>query len=232
MELKMKVLEANKKLAELGLVMLTWGNVSVVDRTIGVMYIKPSGVEYEKLGPEDIVSVDIKTGTYKGKLKPSSDTDTHLEMYHNFKNINSIVHTHSTWATIWAQMGKNIPALGTTHADYFSCEIPCSRKLTEREIMHNYELNTGKVICETIKKFSLKENNGAVLVCEHGPFCWGETPEKAVENALVLEEISKMAYFTCMKDSLNKTKMSQYLLDKHYYRKHGKNAYYGQNSKG
>ena len=229
MELKMKVLEANKKLAQLGLVMLTWGNVSVVDRSLGIMYIKPSGIEYEKLGLEDIVTVDIKTGTYEGRLKPSSDTDTHLEIYRNFENIGSIVHTHSTWATIWAQMGESIPALGTTHADYFSCEIPCSRKLTEREIMHDYELNTGKVICETIERFGLEENNGAVLVCEHGPFCWGEVPEKAVENAFVLEEISKMAYFTCMKRSLNKTKMSQYLLEKHYYRKHGKNAYSGQN---
>lgn len=225
--LKKSVFEANQLLPKLGLVKLTWGNVSAIDRSAGIVYIKPSGVDYSHMQEEDIVAVELDSGKSLGKLKPSSDTNSHLEVYRRFHDINSIVHTHSTWATVWAQMGKGIPALGTTHADYFYGEVPCSRALTSDEILNEYELNTGKVICETINALVLSRQSGAVLVREHGPFCWGRNPIEAVEVAVVLEEIAKMAFLTQWGNP-NLKIMDSNLLDKHYYRKHGKNAYYGQ----
>lgn len=228
MNLQKEVWEANKLLPELGLVKFTWGNVSAIDRENGLMYIKPSGIDYEKLRVNDIVIVDTESGNYRGDLKPSSDTQTHLEIYRNFEDIQSIVHTHSTWATIWAQMGKDIPVVGTTHADYFLGSIPCSRKLKNEEIANDYECNTGKVINETIKKMSLDSRTGAILVREHGPFCWASSSKKAVENAAVLEEVAKMAYFTTFGHLLHVEEMNEFLLKKHYYRKHGRTAYYGQ----
>ena len=225
--LKQAVFEANLLLPKHNLVTFTWGNVSGVDREKGLMVIKPSGVEYDKMTAEDMVVVDLKTGKkVEGDLNPSSDTDTHVVLYNAFPEIGGIVHTHSRWATTFAQAGRGIPALGTTHGDYFYGEIPCTRKMTPDEIGGKYELETGNVIVETLKD---KQPNDipAVLVHSHGPFCWGTDPKNAVHNAVVLEEVAFMAWHALqMRPDL--PPMQQELLDKHYLRKHGANAYYGQ----
>lgn len=224
-QLKQQVFEANLMLPKYGLATFTWGNVSAVDREKGVVVIKPSGVEYDIMKMEDMVVVELATGRLiESKLNPSSDTPTHLELYHNFPNIGGIVHTHSRWATIFAQSGLCIPALGTTHADYFYGEIPCTRLMTAEEIAGDYELNTGKVIVEAFADSDKQpENIPAVLVASHGPFAWGSNAHDAVHNAVVLEEIAMMAWHCG-----NVKRMQKELLNKHYLRKHGSNAYYGQ----
>lgn len=225
--LKELVCKANLELPKYGLVTFTWGNVSGVDRESGLMVIKPSGVEYDNMTAEDMVVVSLKTGEkVEGKWKPSSDTATHIALYNAFPEIGGIVHTHSRQATSFAQAGRGIPAYGTTHGDYFYGEIPCTRKMTPEEIAGEYEKETGNVIIETFK--DLDENTiPAVLVNSHGPFSWGTDPENAVHNAVVLEELAFMALQT---EILNPDirPMQQELLDKHFLRKHGKNAYYGQ----
>ena len=229
-ELKQAVFEANLLLPKYDLVTFTWGNVSGVDREKGLMVIKPSGVEYDTMRPEDMVVVSLKTGEkVEGDLNPSSDTDTHEVLYNAFPDIGGIVHTHSRWATTFAQAGQGIEALGTTHGDYFYGEIPCTRKMTPEEIGGKYELETGNVIVETFRDKSANDIP-AVLVHSHGPFCWGTSPKNAVHNAVVLEELAFMAWHAKM---LNPAlpPMQQELLDKHYLRKHGANAYYGQGKK-
>ena len=226
-ELKKAVCKANLELPKHGLVTFTWGNVSGVDRRLGLMVIKPSGVSYEEMGPDDMVVVSLATGEkVEGKWKPSSDTATHVALYNAFPNIGGIVHTHSRWATSWAQAGRSIPAYGTTHGDYFYGPIPCTRKMTPGEIGGPYELETGNVIVETFEDKS-PDDIPAVLVHSHGPFAWGTSPMDAVHNAVVLEELAFMAFHT---EALTPgmPSMQQELLDKHYLRKHGKNAYYGQ----
>ncbi|NLW23099.1 MAG: L-ribulose-5-phosphate 4-epimerase [Tissierellia bacterium] len=226
-ELKKRVYEANMLLPKHKLVKFTWGNVSEVDRNNSVIGIKPSGVKYEDLTPQDIVIVDLKTGkVVEGDLKPSSDTETHLEIYRAFENVGGVVHTHSPWATIFAQLGEEIPPLGTTHADYFYGNIPVTRPMTKDEIATEYEKNTGKVIVETFKDISYKDIP-AVLVYSHGPFVWGKDADNAVHNAVVLEELAFMAWH-CLMMKRDLKKIQKELLDKHYLRKHGKNAYYGQ----
>lgn len=226
-ELKKQVFEANLLLKKYSLVTLTWGNVSGLDRKENIVVIKPSGVEYDSMKWEDMVAVDISTGNVvEGNLKPSSDTHTHLEIYRNFKEIGGLVHTHSRFATVLAQSGYSIPAYGTTHADYFYGTIPCTRMLTDEEVSKDYELNTGKVIVETFRDID-PYAIPAVLVASHGPFCWGDNPRKAVENAIVLEEVSTMAFHNILLEG-KLEQISDTLLDKHYLRKHGKDAYYGQ----
>jgi L-ribulose-5-phosphate 4-epimerase len=225
-ELKQAVLEANLQLPQYRLVTFTWGNVSGIDRERGLVVIKPSGVAYDKLTVDDMVVVNLDGEVIEGHLKPSSDTPTHLWLYKQFLGIGGIVHTHSTWATTWAQAGKGIPALGTTHADYFYGEIPCTRPMTNEEIQGAYELETGKVITETFRFLDPLQMPG-VLVHGHGPFAWGKDPANAVHNAVVLEEVAKMAARTFMLNP-NVQPISQSLLDRHYLRKHGVNAYYGQ----
>ncbi len=226
-ELKALVCKANLELPKHGLVTFTWGNVSGVDREKGLMVIKPSGVEYDGMTAEDMVVVSLETGEkVEGKWKPSSDTATHVALYNAFPEIGGIVHTHSRWATSFAQAGRGVPAYGTTHGDYFYGEIPCTRKMTPEEIGGEYEKETGNVIIET---FEGKNENDipAVLVNSHGPFAWGTDPMNAVHNAVVLEELAFMALHTEMLNPDVRV-MQQELLDKHYLRKHGKNAYYGQ----
>ena len=226
-QLKELVCKANLELPKHGLVTFTWGNVSGVDGESGMLVIKPSGVEYDGMTADDMVVVSLETGEkVEGKWKPSSDTATHVALYNAFPNIGGVVHTHSRWATSWAQAGRGIPAYGTTHGDYFYGEIPCTRKMTPAEIRGEYEKETGNVIIET---FAGKEPDDipAVLVHSHGPFAWGKDPSNAVHNAVVLEELAFMAFHT-EAISPNKEIMQQELLDKHYLRKHGKNAYYGQ----
>lgn len=226
-QLKKEVFEANMLLPKYGLITFTWGNVSGVDREKGLMVIKPSGVEYDAMTAEDMVVVDLKTGKkVEGELNPSSDTDTHVALYNAFPNIKGVVHTHSRWATTFAQAGMGIPALGTTHGDYFYGEIPCTRKMTAEEIGGKYELETGNVIIETFKDKS-PDDIPAVLVHSHGPFTWGTDPHNAVHNAVVLEELAFMAWHNIMMNP-QISPMQQELLDKHYLRKHGANAYYGQ----
>lgn len=227
-ELKKIVCEANLELPKYNLVTFTWGNVSGVDREKGLMVIKPSGVEYDNMTPEDMVVVSLATGEkVEGKWKPSSDTATHVALYNAFPNIGGVVHTHSRWATSWAQAGRDIKPYGTTHGDYFYGEIPCTRKMTPEEIAGAYELETGNVIIETFKD-KQADDIPAVLVHSHGPFTWGTDPHNAVHNSVVLEELAFMAFQT---ESLAPGigAMQQELLDKHYLRKHGANAYYGQN---
>ena len=228
--LKEQVFQANLLLPKYGLVTFTWGNVSGIDRERGLAVIKPSGVSYEEMKAEDMVVVELETGkTVDGSLKPSSDTATHLELYKAFSDIGGIVHTHSRWATTFAQAGRGILALGTTHGDYFYGEIPCTRKMTKAEIEDEYEKETGLVIKET---FLGKDPDAipAVLVHSHGPFTWGVDPMDAVHNAVVLEEIAFMNFHTLMLEP-SIPPMQQELLDKHYLRKHGANAYYGQTKK-
>ena len=227
-QLKKDVLEANLELPKYGLVTFTWGNVSAIDRETNLMVIKPSGVEYDNMTADDMVVVDVATGkVVEGKYKPSSDTPTHLELYRAFPNVGAVVHTHSRWATSFAQAGKGIVPLGTTQADYFYGEIPCTRAMTPEEIAGEYEKETGTVIIEAFKGVD-PLTIPAVLVKSHGPFAWGKTAKEAVHNAVVLEEI---AFMNLQATILNPgvSHMQQELLDKHYLRKHGKNAYYGQN---
>lgn len=226
-ELKQQVFRANKMLPKYGLVTFTWGNVSGIDRQKGLIVIKPSGVEYEEMTPEDMVVVDLDGNVVEGKLNPSSDTPTHLELYRAFRTIGGIVHTHSRWATTFAQAGKGIPALGTTHADYFYGEIPCTRKMTPSEIASQYEKETGTVIVERFRNLN-PEQIPAVLVHSHGPFAWGTDPNNAVHNAVVLEETAMMAWHTLSLPGADTSSIQQELLDKHYLRKHGPGAYYGQ----
>lgn len=225
--LKKEVYEANMALPKHRLVVFTWGNVSGIDREKGLVVIKPSGVPYEELTVEDMVVLDLDGNKIEGDLNPSSDTDTHLELYRNFPEIGGVVHTHSRWATLWAQGGRGIPAYGTTHADYFYGEIPCTRTMSKQEIEGQYELETGKVIVERFKEMN-PSHIPAVLVHSHGPFTWGEDAAAAVHNAVVLEEVAMMAWHTENLPNTVKTAMDQKLLDKHFLRKHGDNAYYGQ----
>ena len=225
-KLKEEVLLANLELPKRGLVTYTWGNVSGIDREKGLIVIKPSGVAYEELKPEHMVVLDLEGKQVEGDMKPSSDTATHLVIYNNFKDIGGVVHTHSRWATIWAQSGRSILPLGTTHADYFYGDIPCTRKLTAEEINGKYETETGNVIVETFKDINPVFVPG-VLVNNHGPFSWGKNADEAVHNAVVMEEVAMMAFHTHILspgiDAIDKS-----LLDKHFLRKHGANAYYGQ----
>ncbi|WP_214816682.1 L-ribulose-5-phosphate 4-epimerase [Exiguobacterium sp. s131] len=226
--LKEAVLEANLALPQHGLVTFTWGNVSGIDRKAGLVVIKPSGVPYERLTVEDMVVVDLEGNVVEGELRPSSDTPTHLALYRSLPEIGGVVHTHSPWATSWAQAKRAIPAFGTTHADYFYGEIPCTRELTDEEIETAYELETGHVILETLDELMLKAVAvPGVLVANHAPFCWGKDANEAVHNAVVLEEVAKMGLHAL---NLNPglTPIKQSILDKHYLRKHGANAYYGQ----
>ncbi|MDR2610835.1 MAG: L-ribulose-5-phosphate 4-epimerase [Clostridiales Family XIII bacterium] len=225
-QLKKEVFEANILLPAYGLVIFTWGNVSAIDRETGCVVIKPSGVEYDGMEADDMVVVDLETGTViEGGYKPSSDTDTHLELYRGFPHIGGIVHTHSRWATVFSQAKRGIPALGTTHGDYFYGEIPCTRDMTEEEIAGDYERETGKVIVETFAGKNPDEIP-AVLVASHGPFTWGTSAADAVHNAAVLEEVACMAWHNLAVDPL--PPLRQDLLNKHYLRKHGAGAYYGQ----
>ena len=227
-ELKKRVFGANISLPAHGLVTLTWGNVSGIDRETGYVVIKPSGVGYDEMTANDMVVVDLFGNKIEGELNPSSDTPTHLELYRRFPKIGGITHTHSRWATIFAQGGRSIPALGTTHADTFYGDIPCTRKMTEAEIFGDYELETGRVIAELFDEESI-EKIPAALVYSHGPFTWGKSAEDSVKNAVILEEVAMMAWNTLM---LNPdVKFQKALLDKHYLRKHGENAYYGQKGK-
>lgn len=228
-DLKYEVWEQNLKLVQYNLVIFTWGNVSGIDRQSGIIAIKPSGVEYEKLKPQDIVLVDLDGKVIEGSLNPSSDTPTHIELYKSFNNIGGIVHTHSTYATSWAQTGRPIKCYGTTHADYFYGDIPCTRALTEEEIKTDYEKNTGRVIAQTFEKID-PLSMPAVIVKSHGPFAFGLSPKQAVYNAAVLEEVAKMAMFSEIIDP-SITQADKFLIEKHYQRKHGKNAYYGQSKK-
>lgn len=223
--LKEKVYEANISLKKNALITLTWGNVSEIDRKNGLVAIKPSGIAYEAMALDDIVIVDLNGNIIEGKWRPSSDLPTHLEIYKSFPEICGITHTHSRWATVFAQAGMSIPELGTTHADTFYGDIPCTRKLTDREIAGEYEKETGKIICEAFSGRNPFDIPG-VLVYSHGPFTWGENAEKSVENAVILEEIAMMAWHT-LKLNPN-VKFQSALADKHYFRKHGANAYYGQ----
>ena len=224
--LKEKVLKANLLLPHYGLVTFTWGNVSEIDRESGLVVIKPSGVDYDKLTAEDMVVVDLSGHVVEGTLRPSSDTPTHLELYKAFNDIGGIVHTHSTFATSWAQAGSKIPCYGTTHADYFYNEIPCARSLTKEEIASDYEKNTGLVIVETFKSRDPLATPG-ILCVNHGPFSWGKDSMEAVHNAVVLEEVAKMAMYAKLINPEIKA-APQTIMDKHYFRKHGKDAYYGQ----
>ncbi len=224
-QLKEKVFQANLDLVKHGLVVFTWGNVSAIDREKELVVIKPSGVAYDKMKAKDMVVLNMYGQLVEGKLKPSSDAATHLVLYRQFKNIGGVVHTHSEWATSWAQAGKGIPAIGTTHADYFYGEIPCTRKMTNEEIAGEYELETGKVIVDRFKELNPDQIPG-VLVNNHGPFSWGTDAKDAVHNAVVMEEVAKMTFRSLQLNP--ETKMDQILLDKHFLRKHGKDAYYGQ----
>ncbi|MCI1966483.1 MAG: L-ribulose-5-phosphate 4-epimerase [Oscillospiraceae bacterium] len=230
-ELKREVWEANLELPKRGLITYTWGNVSGIDRSTGLFAIKPSGVEYDSLTPEDMVIVDLQGNVVEGKYRPSSDTATHVVLYRDFPQIGGIVHTHSVWAASWAQAARSIPCYGTTQADYFFGEIPCARPLTHEEIEEAYERNTGVVMSDLLKERAAKGIDvlavPAMLCAHHGPFTWGENAAKAVYNAVVLEEVAKMAANT---ESINPKCLPapQYMIDKHYYRKHGPGAYYGQ----
>ena len=225
-ELKQKVYEANMDLPKYNLVTFTWGNVSAMDRERGLFVIKPSGIDYDKLVPSDMVVMDLNGNKVEGDYNPSSDTPTHLELYKAYPQIGGIVHTHSPWATSWAQAKRGIPCYGTTHADYFYGEIPCARSLTPEEINTAYEKNTGLVIIETVSAKNAMSVPG-ILCSNHGPFTWGTDAADAVHNAVVLEEIAKMSYRT---ETLNPSvkPAPQVLQDKHYLRKHGADAYYGQ----
>lgn len=225
-QLKQQVFDANMALPHYGLVTFTWGNVSAIDRERGLVVIKPSGVPYETMQAEDMVVVDLQGNIVEGRYRPSSDTPTHLELYRRYPHLGGIVHTHSTHATAWAQAGLSIPALGTTHADYFFGDIPCTRALTAAEVSGEYELNTGKVIVETLGDTNPLHTPG-IVVYQHGPFSWGKDAVDAVHNAVVMEEVAKMAWIAC---GINPRlrHIDGYLMNKHFSRKHGPNAYYGQ----
>lgn len=227
-KLKEEVCAANLELVAKGVVLYTWGNVSGIDRENGLVVIKPSGVDYEHMSSEDMVVVDLLTGAVvEGEWNPSSDTKTHLELYRQFLEIGGIAHAHSVHAVAYAQAGADIPALGTTHADYFYGAIPCTRELTEEEVTSGYEQNTGKVIVETIRNRSIAPLAvPGIVVKNHGPFAWGKNPAAAVYHVVVLERVAEMAFKTILINP--NAEMNSYILDRHYFRKHGKNAYYGQ----
>lgn len=227
-ELKRRVYEANLLLPRYGLVTFTWGNASEIDRESGIFAIKPSGVDYDKLTPEDMVLVDLNGNKVEGRYNPSSDTATHVELYKAFPQIGGVVHTHSSYATSWAQAGRSIPCYGTTHADYIYGEVPCVRNLTKEEIDAGYEQNTGVLIATEFARMGKDVVAVPAVLCKnHGPFTWGKDAQAAVHNAVVLEEVAKMAYRA---ETINPRVQPapQVLQDKHYYRKHGANAYYGQ----
>ncbi|MFC2090297.1 L-ribulose-5-phosphate 4-epimerase [Bacteroidota bacterium] len=224
-ELKEKVFKANLDLVKHGLVLFTWGNVSGYDPELGAVAIKPSGVAYDDMQAGDMVVLDLDGNILEGSMKPSSDTPTHLELYKHFTDIRGVVHTHSEWASSWAEAGKELPAFGTTHADYFYGPVPCTRDLRKQEVEDNYELETGRVIVEAFRDIDPNAVPG-VLVKGHAPFTWGSSPDNAVHNAVVLEYVAKMAFRNIVLG--NEKPIAQYLLDKHYLRKHGKDAYYGQ----
>ncbi|WP_255902112.1 L-ribulose-5-phosphate 4-epimerase [Priestia aryabhattai] len=227
-KLKEEVFQANLDLPKHGLVKYTWGNVSAVDRDSGLFVIKPSGVTYEKMTAQDMVVVDLDGRVVEGELNPSSDTLTHAVLYKHYPEIGGIAHTHSTWATIWAQAGLDVQAMGTTHADTFYGSVPCARFLTEKEVNDGYEVETGKVIIETFEKRGLDVLAvPGILLQGHGPFTWGKDAKTAVMNSVVLDEVSKMNFFT-QKLNVLAEELPQRILDKHYLRKHGQNAYYGQ----
>ena len=226
--LKQAVYEANMALPRHGLVTFTWGNVSGIDRESGIMVIKPSGVDYESLTAEMMVAMDLNGKRVEGDLNPSSDTDTHIELYCAYPSIGGIVHTHSAHAVAWAQAGRDIPCYGTTHADYFYDSVPCTRSLTPEEVEESYERNTGRVICETFDSRGLNPKHVPGVICRnHGPFTWGKNAAEAVYHAVVLEEVAKMALYT-LQITPNVEPAPQYVQDKHFMRKHGPNAYYGQ----
>jgi L-ribulose-5-phosphate 4-epimerase len=227
-ELKKKVYEANILLPKYGLVTFTWGNVSAIDRESGLFVIKPSGVDYETMTPDDMVVMDLDGNKVEGRLNPSSDTPTHVEIYKAFKDVGGVVHTHSSYATSWAQAGRSIPCYGTTHADYFYGEIPCVRCLTKDEIESAYEENTGHLIVSEFERMGKDPVAVPAVLCKnHGVFAWGKDAHEAVHNAVVTEEVAKMAY-RCEVINPQVKPAPQELQDKHYYRKHGANAYYGQ----
>ena len=232
-ELKAKVCKANLDLVRHGLVIFTWGNVSAIDRESGLVVIKPSGVSYDNMKPEDMVVVDLDGKVVEGDLRPSSDTPTHLVLYKAFPNIGGVVHTHSTYATAWAQAGLDIPSIGTTHADYFHDDIPCTRDMKKSEVFGEYEKETGNVIVERFKGMN-PDDTPAVLVRNHGPFTWGTDADNAVHNAVVLEQVAKMGFvsmtlnLTTLDIVNHKPSMNKLLIEKHYSRKHGPGAYYGQ----
>ena len=223
--LKVRVFKANISLVKQGLVIHTWGNVSGRDKSTGLIVIKPSGISYNSMQPDDMVVLDPEGRVVEGKYKPSTDAPTHLLLYRTWDSIGGVVHTHSTYATSWAQAGKDIPPLGTTHADHYYGEVPCTRKLSDSETDNEYEINTGKVIIERMGRTDPLAVPSVLVNC-HGPFCWGLDPEEAADNAVALEEIARMAFYTVVLG--NKKPVDQYLLRKHYERKHGKKAYYGQ----
>ena len=230
-ELKERVFRANLDLVRHNLVIFTWGNVSGIDREKGLVVIKPSGVDYDSMKASDMVVVDLKTGeTVEGELNPSSDTPTHLILYRTYPDIGGIVHTHSTYATAWAQAGKDIPNIGTTHSDYYHNDIPCTGDMTEKEIKGDYELETGNVIVKRLNQGNINPmHTPGALVKNHGPFAWGKNPDNTVYNAVVMEQVAKMAYLSF---AINpETSMSPLLVEKHFSRKHGPNAYYGQKKK-
>lgn len=231
-KMKERVFQANLRLPKEGLVKLTWGNVSEINRELGIVVIKPSGVPYEEMKVEQMVVTDLSGRLVEREgMNPSSDLPTHLVLYQAFSEVNAIVHTHSTHAVMWAQSGRDLPPYGTTHADAFYGAVPCTRELTETEVNEDYEIHTGKVIVESFEQRKMTpEEMPGVLVYGHGPFTWGETPERAVENSIILDEICSMARET---EQINQhiAPIPQYLLDKHYFRKHGENAYYGQKTK-
>lgn len=227
-KLKEEVYLANLKLKENKLIKLTWGNVSGIDRNTGLFVIKPSGVDYDEMSAQDMVVCDLDGNVVEGSLKPSSDTATHIELYKRFPDIGGIAHTHSVWATSWAQAGLAIPILGTTHADTFASDIPCARYLSKEEVDSDYEKNTGKLIIETFEELRLDVmNTPAILLQGHAPFTWGQNASEAVENSIILEEVAKMALLS---HSLNEnlSKLPKHISKKHYLRKHGEDAYYGQ----
>lgn len=229
-QLKQEVYNANLLLKESGLVILTWGNVSAVSDDNKYVVIKPSGVDYSKMTADMMVVTDMEGNVVEGSLRPSSDLPTHLELYRNYPEIRAVVHTHSRWATATAQAELGIPCYGTTHADHFYGTVPCTRHLSEAEIQNDYELNTGKVIVETLNNLNIAPMDvPAILVCKHGPFSWGKSAAKAVENALVLEECAYMSYISKRLTGDNVAPAPHPLQDKHYFRKHGVGAYYGQN---
>ncbi len=224
-ELKQQVFQANLDIVKHGLVIFTWGNVSGIDREKGWVVIKPSGVSYNNMKAEDMVVVDLDGNTVEGRLKPSSDTPTHVELYKAFPSVGGIVHTHSTYATAWAQAGRDIPNIGTTHADYFSGDIPCTRDMTKEEVEGEYEKDTGIVIVERFSQLNPVHVPG-VLVKNHGPFSWGKDPDEAVHNAVVMEQVAKMAFIAYQVNP--DLTMNELLIQKHFFRKHGPGAYYGQ----
>ena len=235
-ELKKKVCQANLDLVKHGLVIFTWGNVSAIDRETGLVVIKPSGVSYDNMKPEDMVVVDLEGNVVEGHYKPSSDTPTHVVLYKAFPNIGGVVHTHSTFATAWAQSGRDIPNIGTTHADYFHDDIPCTRDMKKAEVFGEYEKETGNVIVKRFEGLNPVHTPG-VLVKNHGPFSWGKDADEAVHNAVVMEQVAKMAFIasTLHLNTLDIVEhvpsMNKHLIEKHYSRKHGPNAYYGQDKK-